>query len=73
MAALVWTGCIDTSVSEEVKNLRAAQAQWVQAKADLAAAEAEQQQIENDYVAALNAIDVQAATAGLEQTLRHCN
>jgi chromosome segregation ATPase len=69
MAALLMTSCIDTSVSEEIKNLRAAQASWVQAQADLAAAEAEAQVIQNEYDAAINALDVTEATAELEESL----
>jgi exonuclease SbcC len=73
MAALVWTGCIDTAVSEEVKDLRSAQAQWVAAKAALAAAQAEQQTILNTHTAAMNAIELQAETAGLAETLAEIN
>jgi len=40
MAAFVWAGCVDTSVSPEVKAIRAAQASYLQASADLRAAEA---------------------------------
>lgn len=65
MAMILWTGCIETEVAPEVKDLREAQAAYLKAKADLAAAEAEAQTIKNAFDQAMNEIAIAAANDAL--------
>jgi chromosome segregation ATPase len=69
MAGLVWTGCIDTAVAPEVKAIREQHVAVLQAQARLSAAQAEQVEIQNDFDAAMNALELQEAQADLELAL----
>lgn len=63
--AMSLTSCVDNEVSPEVKEMREVQMAYLQAKADLEAARAEQQRIKNDYDEANYALMLQSREASL--------
>ncbi|HYG01922.1 MAG TPA: hypothetical protein VD927_05715 [Chryseosolibacter sp.] len=73
MAMIIWTGCIETEVAPEIKELREAQAAYLKAKADLAAAEAQAQLIQNTFDQAMNDIALAAANDALREQVAATN
>src|SRR5690606_6306825 len=64
-----FTSCVDNEVAPELKNLREAQAAYIQAQANLENAEAQKVIIQNAYDDALNAIKLQREEAELTRDL----
>lgn len=72
-ASVSMTSCVDNEVSPEVKQLRETQVAYLQAKADLEAARAQREVIQNEYSAAMNAIQIQSSEANLAADLASIN
>src|SRR5687767_4865033 len=65
---MLLTSCVDNTVPELVNQIRTAQVNLANAKTRLAEAEAEEQEIQNDYAAASNAIQLQIQEINLQSS-----